>query len=763
MKKNIYLAIILLFLSTMIFPIQRVSAQDLGEKRGFLVKSRNIEETKMFLNSMSVETENVIGDLGIIEIKTFTEKANEIAKNPSVIFIEENKKTKLSYSTPNDPLFFSQKYLSGSNFLNAWDITQGDDSIIVSVIDSGVNYNHEDLQGVMWTGSSGEHGYDFVSMDNDPMDEYFHGTMVAGIIGAQTNNGKGIAGGAKVKIMAVRAIGARNADDPPDMGEVSDLIEGITYSVNNGAKVINVSLGTPDGSSALDNAVKFATDRGCIIVAAVGNAYEGEAPRSTIDNPARNSSVVAVGALNEYDAKPAYSNYGPGTSVVTLGNKIYSAGWNSVSPNNSYFSGDGTSFSTPQVSAAAALLLSKDPSLSPAQIKKRIAVSAVKINGMNDYSEYYGYGKLNVYGALTYDKTPPTITASLYNSANGSYLIMADIADDFASAGNIMGNVANSNLARARYSIDSSGIWQSIFTQPSGSPMQLQQRTDVLSPGNHLITIEATDTSGNVQTKTLETSGALTAPTSNIPGDYKYQYVEQSPYISLSPGQTRSMSLTVKNIGNSAWDRTRVKLGTFRQMDRASIFSDSSWSGNNRIAMQESYVEVGGLAHFNFTVTAPSGASGTYKEYFNLVTEGITWMNDLGIYWLVTAELPSYHAQYVGQSPYLTLNPGEEANVWVDFKNTGSLVWDSGTVKLGTDRPRDEQSVFYDSASGSGWKSANRIALSQQTVDPGNIGRFSFNIKAPDQSGTYRKYFRPVAEFVTWMEDYGVYWDFVVR
>jgi hypothetical protein len=248
---------------------------------------------------------------------------------------------------------------------------------------------------------------------------------------------------------------------------------------------------------------------------------------------------------------------------------------------------------------------------------------------------------------------------------------------------------------------------------------------------------------------------------------YHYNVVSQNSYPSITPGEGYNYILTVRNSGAGTWQKGQVNLGTDKKLDRITPFirndinnpfgNPSGWGAQNRIQMQENSVAPGQTATFSFWMSAPYDMkSSVYKEYFRLVAENVTWMEDYGIYWDVTVGLP--HAKYVGQSNFPTLHAGQNSTAWVDYQNTGTTPWKKDgyhAVNLGTDKQKDRSSIF----TYSDWKSNNRISTSQAIVNPGETGRFSFTINVPDGTapGVYQEYFRPVAEGLGWLEDYGVY------
>lgn len=257
---------------------------------------------------------------------------------------------------------------------------------------------------------------------------------------------------------------------------------------------------------------------------------------------------------------------------------------------------------------------------------------------------------------------------------------------------------------------------------------------------------------------------------------YQSEYISQNPYPpTLLPGESYNFQVTLKNNGILTWygegNSNPVRLGTDQEKDRTPFFlredqvnhNPSGWIGTNRVKMQESQVDPGEEAHFSFWYTVPQNfAPGTYKEYFRILSEGIAWMNDSGISWDIKVGYP--HSAWTSQSSFPALNPGEEKTVHIEYRNTGEVNWyknQFNRVKLGTANPLDRNSFFR----GTNWLSANRIALDQDIVGPGETGRFTFKIKAPTGTppGTYREYFRPVADGLGWLEDNGVYLDIIVN
>ena len=258
---------------------------------------------------------------------------------------------------------------------------------------------------------------------------------------------------------------------------------------------------------------------------------------------------------------------------------------------------------------------------------------------------------------------------------------------------------------------------------------------------------------------------------------YSAAFVSQSGYPELWPGEATSFEVKLKNTGSQTWRKSMIHLGTSNNLDRISGFlregnNDAGWVSGNRISMVEDSVAPGDTGTFRFYLKVPDWFSaGSYREWFRPVADGECWMNDLGIYWdiRVKGEQDRYHYQVVSQNDYPTLSPGQSYKYTIQVKNTGNTTWNKYQVNLAPDRPRDRITGFIredlTNHNDSGWYYYNRIYLQQDTVAPGETGTFSFWMTVPNgmAPGTYREYFRMVADNITWMEDYGVYWDIRVQ
>lgn len=286
---------------------------------------------------------------------------------------------------PNDTFFLNyqwDKWIMYSDLI--WDITLGLSDVIVAVCDQGVDYYHSDLSANF---NPYFLGYDFVDLDPDPYPDSsveMHGTHVAGIIGAVINNHIGIAGWSQVQLLAVRVLSEEGS------GSDYDVAEGIRWSVNQGARIINLSLGGYEYSSVLLEAVEYAWNNGVLLFAATGNDGIGE-----IYYPAKFSQCIAVGALDQDNHIANFSNYGLEQELVCPGVGILS-----TVNDNQYAIFSGTSMASPQASGVAALILSVFPNLSNQMLRAILDVATLDL-GSSGKDSRYGYGLLNAYRAYT--------------------------------------------------------------------------------------------------------------------------------------------------------------------------------------------------------------------------------------------------------------------------------------------------------------------------------------------------------------------------
>lgn len=332
-----------------------------------------------------------------------------LRSNPDVEYAGPDYRTRI-FAVPNDPYFATYQYnlrnrggvldispdiqptlKAGADIkaIPAWDETKGDASVVIAVLDTGVDMSHVELVNkVVSTGR------DFVNGDMDATDDHSHGTWVAGIAAAETNNGEGIAGVAwNCKVLPVKVM------DAAGNGYYDELIEGLIWAADNGAKVISVSAGGDSDDPALKAACKYAYDKKIVVVAAAGN--DG----ALVTYPAAyDDYVLAVAATGTGDEHASFSNPGPQVDVAAPG--VWILGpvpqWYAGPGFEPYAFGSGTSAAAPQVAGLAALLVSVKPWLTPKQIMDVIRYTADDVNKdqLPGKDNDIGYGRINMERAL---------------------------------------------------------------------------------------------------------------------------------------------------------------------------------------------------------------------------------------------------------------------------------------------------------------------------------------------------------------------------
>jgi subtilisin family serine protease len=364
----------------------------------------------------------------------------EYSMNPNVIYAIPNHISHICV-TPNDPDFNLQYALHNTGQTNgtidadidapeAWDIEKGDENIVIAIHDTGVDYDHPDLEDNIWINTGEDlngngivdpsdfndvdddgngfiddiRGWDFVDTDfpvypgedgtirdNNPMDFHGHGTHCSGISSAATDNNIGMAGVCwNCSIMSVRV--GYMAPSGNGYMEHDDCAVGMAYAADNGAHIVSMSWGSPDIDPLIEDAVNYSYSQGVILVAAAGN-YNSIFKLY----PAGYDKVIAVAATDHNDSRARFSNYGSWVDVAAPGVYIYSTLFN-----DTYDSWSGTSMSTPTVAGLVGLILSKNPGFNQEEVR-----TIIRSTGDSVISEHYiGTGRINAYKAIQRDSTP---------------------------------------------------------------------------------------------------------------------------------------------------------------------------------------------------------------------------------------------------------------------------------------------------------------------------------------------------------------------
>ena len=381
-------------------------------------------------------------------------KAKAYSANARVAYAEPDFVAE-ALGNPDDPGFGTQWGLVKIQAPQAWDVTTGSPGITVAILDTGVDLDHPDLAGKI-TGNTN------FSTSNTTDDVYGHGTHVAGIAAAMTNNGIGVAGlGYSSAIMNVKVLNDNGS------GTYSAVASGIIWAVDNGAKVINMSLGGSSPSSTLQDAVNYAWNSGVVVVASAGNSGS-----TTPSYPAYYSNCIAVAAADVNDALASWSNYGNWVDVAAPGLGIYS-----TTKNNSYGYMSGTSMASPYVAGLAALVFTtvSDPSGNHNpnyEVRSRIESSCddIGITGI-------GSGRINAYRAVQTTATTGSIAGTLTDSGDGMPVAGATVSDGLrASVTDASGQYIITGVPVGSYTLTASAEGYSASSQVA-SVVALQTST----------------------------------------------------------------------------------------------------------------------------------------------------------------------------------------------------------------------------------------------------------------------------------------------
>lgn len=325
---------------------------------------------------------------------TFIFKSNELSTEHLIAYFKENYELKfiephylymtneetVSEVKPNDVLFEKYQWnISDIQATTGWNLSKGTEDVIIAVLDTGVQVDHPDLQDRLLE------GYNVNDSSTNSNDDFGHGTHVAGIIGATVNNDEGIAGVSWYnKILPVKVLNSTGA------GSTYSVAQGIIWATDHGAKVINMSLGNYASADFLHEAIQYAYNHDVVLVAASGNDNT-----SRPGYPAAYPEVFAVGATNNSRERASFSNYGDYIDVVAPGDSIAS-----TYIGGQYSSLSGTSMASPHVAALAGLIRTLNPLLTNVQVMEIMRQSATDL-GDSGKDDYFGYGEIDVYRALT--------------------------------------------------------------------------------------------------------------------------------------------------------------------------------------------------------------------------------------------------------------------------------------------------------------------------------------------------------------------------
>jgi subtilisin family serine protease len=303
--------------------------------------------------------------------------------DPGVVFAERDIRVLPDAEdevTFDDPMLPQQYSLQKVEAAKGWFLNQGKDTVKIGIVDTGVDLEHPDLKDKLLE------GYNALEPGKPPKDDARHGTHVSGIASAIGNNGVGVAGLApNCKILPVKVLSAND-------GTIESISAGLIWAADNGADVVNMSLGTYTENQTLGEAVKYALDKNVVCIATMGNDNT-EKKRY----PAAYPGMIAVGSTDENDKKSSFSNFGPWMTVSAPGSNILSTLPTYMS-NGGYGKMSGTSMAAPLVTGLAALVRSQHQNMAPKDVAKILQDSADDL-GETGYDKYFGAGRINAFKA----------------------------------------------------------------------------------------------------------------------------------------------------------------------------------------------------------------------------------------------------------------------------------------------------------------------------------------------------------------------------
>ncbi len=404
----------------------------------------------------------------------------------------------------------------------AWDIQKGNPNLVIGVIDTGVDYNHQDLVGNIWT-NPGEiandgidndgngyiddiRGWDFAYNDNNPSDVDGHGTHVSGTIAGKGNNGVGVTGVAwNAKIMPLKFL------DDTGSGSTSNAILAIDYATDKGVKLTNNSWGGGGYSQALYDAINAAGQAGALFIAAAGNDAKNTDTSPSYPASYNLANIISVASTTRTDSLSSFSNYGlTSVDLGAPGSEIYS-----TTPNNTYATYSGTSMASPHVTGAAALLWSQNPTWTAQQVKNTLMNTGDPLASLA--GKTVSGKRLNVFNALAGTALPVvTVVANDANAGepanNGQYTLTR--TGPTASALTV--NIAMSGTATNGADYTTIPTTVTFLAGSATAVVNLNVIDDTLPEGTETATLTVLAGSGYTPGSLGNKSGSATASQGNV-------------------------------------------------------------------------------------------------------------------------------------------------------------------------------------------------------------------------------------------------------
>ncbi len=502
------------------------------------------EKLAHILQQSNGKAKGKIGTLNIhvVEVPPQAEQAvaRALSRNPHIQFAEVDGLATANF-IPNDPTYPSQWHLPKIQAPQAWDSTQGQ-GVILAVLDTGIDPNHPDLADQL------VNGWNVVSNNADTADWHGHGTSVAGVAAAATNNGLTVAGVAgQVSLMPMRI------NNPPTGGAYwSDMAAALNWAADHGARVANLSFG-PLNNNTVTTAANYFRSKGGIVVTSASN--DGTNPGIS-ENPA----LVVVSATNQSDVRTSWSNYGDYVDVAAPGIDIYT-----TRNGGGTTMGWGTSYSAPLTAGVVALIMAQNPSLSPDEVEGVLEDSADDLGS----SLYYGAGRVNAAQAVQLAGN----TSGGNDTERPTVAILSPARDTTVSGWETVDVNATDNVGVTKVELYAGSQW---VGEDTTAPYQFSWDSTTVSDGPTTLLAYAYDAANNDAS-----SGSHPVLVDNVPDPVD----TTPPTVGISnPADGSSVSRTVQISVNAADNVTlsSVKLYIDGSLKSSSNISPLEYSWNTR-------------------------------------------------------------------------------------------------------------------------------------------------------------------------------------
>ncbi|HSE96301.1 MAG TPA: S8 family serine peptidase, partial [Methylomirabilota bacterium] len=450
----------------------------------------------------------------------------KLKRDPAVKFVERNLVLPPDLAS-NDPYFSSQYHLSRIFAPQAWDETVGGPEVVIAVLDTGIDAAHPDLAGKLVA------GYNFYSNNTNTADVHGHGTKVAGAAAATGNNGVGVTGVSwQGRIMPIRVT------DASGYAYYSTIANGLTWAVDHGAQVMNISIGGVAASSSITSAAQYVTQRGGVVVAGAGNC-------GCVDGTPDNAYILSVSATDSADNLASWSSRGNYVDLAAPGASI----WTTVA-GGGYGAVSGTSFSSPVTAGMVALVMSANPDLNPAEIETLLQLNADDL-GTAGWDQSYGHGRINAYrtvAAAVASIPPPDTTApsATITSPSGGSSVSGTVTVAVSASD-------NTGVSRVDLYVDGA-LYGTDTTAPHGFAWD----TTVTGTGTRRLTAKAYDATGNAGTS-ADVTVSVTSPSEPDPAPAPTADAT-APVVSITSLSAKWPKLTVAASATDNVGVTQVEL-----------------------------------------------------------------------------------------------------------------------------------------------------------------------------------------------------------